>query len=146
MTMPLNRAAYRDLIRENLAWLESTPRTLERDHVIAIVKASEAHEYDCSRTLEKLTSTRQKLAESADEWKRKEAVMIGVAQEIERKLASAEARVKELEAELSQSFELAELQLYAEKLAGNIVKEEFWKGELSALHRIRKAIQGKADK
>lgn len=43
--MPLTRDAYRNLIRENLVWLESLPRTLERDHVIAIVKASEGHEY-----------------------------------------------------------------------------------------------------
>lgn len=46
MTMPLTRDAYRNLIREDLAWLESCPRTLERDHVIAIVKASESHEYN----------------------------------------------------------------------------------------------------
>lgn len=41
----LNRRAYEGLIAEDLAWLESVPRTLERDHVIAIVKASADHEY-----------------------------------------------------------------------------------------------------
>lgn len=55
-------------------------------------------------------------------------------------LDAMKARVRELEVELSQSFELAEGQLQAEKLAGNIVKEEFWKGELAALHRMRRAL------
>ncbi len=57
-----------------------------------------------------------------------------------RRLLSAEARVKKLEVELSQSFELAEVQLHAEKLAGNIVKEEYWKGEMAAIYRLCKAI------
>lgn len=55
-------------------------------------------------------------------------------------LETLSARVRELEVELSQSFELAENQLGAEKLSGNIVKEEFWKGELAALHRMRRAL------
>ena len=33
---------------EDLAWLNSQPRTLERDHVIQIVQASPAHEYDAA--------------------------------------------------------------------------------------------------
>lgn len=54
MTMPLNRSTYQQLIAEDLKWLEAQPRTLERDHIIAIVKASEKHEYDDQITIEKL--------------------------------------------------------------------------------------------
>lgn len=43
-------------------------------------------------------------------------------------------------AELADSFTLAEGQLASEKLAGNVVKAEFWKGELAALHRVRHAL------
>lgn len=46
-----------------------------------------------------------------------------------------------IEIELRESFELAEGQLAAEKLAGNIVKEHYWRGELAALHRIRRVIE-----
>ena len=46
-----------------------------------------------------------------------------------------------IQKELAESFELAEGQLAAEKLSGNIVKEEFWKGELSALHRLLRVIE-----
>lgn len=45
MSGKLNRAAYEGLIRENLAWLESLQGPREREHVIAIVKASADHEY-----------------------------------------------------------------------------------------------------
>jgi hypothetical protein len=41
----MNRASYERMIAENIEWLEQQPRTLERDHVIAIVKASADHEY-----------------------------------------------------------------------------------------------------
>lgn len=37
--------AYKELVAEDLAWLRSLPRTLERDHIIMIVEASPAHEY-----------------------------------------------------------------------------------------------------
>ena len=46
-----------------------------------------------------------------------------------------------VETELRESFELAEDQLAAEKLSGNIVKEHYWRGELAALHRIRRVIE-----
>jgi hypothetical protein len=40
MSMKLNRAAYEKLVAEDVAWLELQPRTLERDHIIMIVKQS----------------------------------------------------------------------------------------------------------
>lgn len=40
MTTALNRTAYHQLVDEDVAWLEKQPRTLERDHVIQIVKDS----------------------------------------------------------------------------------------------------------
>lgn len=46
-----------------------------------------------------------------------------------------------LELELRESFERAEDQLAAEKLSGNVVKEHYWRGELAAINRIRRAIQ-----
>lgn len=41
----MNRAAYQRMVDEDVAWLESVPRTLERDHVIAIVRQSVEREY-----------------------------------------------------------------------------------------------------
>lgn len=52
---------------------------------------------DCSKSIRDLEQTKLKLASSEAEWNRKEAVLVAAAQEIERKLSSAEARVKELE-------------------------------------------------
>ncbi len=49
-----------------------------------------------------------------------------------------------IQAELAESFELAETQLATEKLGGNRVKEEFWKGELAALHRMRVTVEANA--
>ncbi len=40
MTMTLNRMAFQRLVDENIAWLTKQPHTLERQHVIDIVKAS----------------------------------------------------------------------------------------------------------
>lgn len=42
----LTRAAYQELVDEDIAWLERQPRTLERDHVIEIVRQSVAMYYD----------------------------------------------------------------------------------------------------
>lgn len=41
----LTRSAYQKLIDEDLAWLDTLPRTLERDHVREIVRLSPKHEY-----------------------------------------------------------------------------------------------------
>lgn len=40
MSMRLNRGAYAALADEDIAWLRAQPRTLEREHVIAVVEAS----------------------------------------------------------------------------------------------------------
>ena len=58
----------------------------------------------------------------------------------ERQLAAKDGRIRSLEEELHQSFLMAEEGHAAEKLGGNIVKLEYWKGELAALHRMRKAL------
>jgi len=41
----LNKEGYSQLIEEDIAWLEKIPRTLEREHIIAVLKASVEHEY-----------------------------------------------------------------------------------------------------
>lgn len=43
--MRLNKLGYQQLIDEDIAWLEKIPRTLERDHIIVVLKASVDHEY-----------------------------------------------------------------------------------------------------
>jgi hypothetical protein len=40
MTMKLNKYAYQNLIAENTEWLLKQPRTLERDHIEVVLKAS----------------------------------------------------------------------------------------------------------
>lgn len=45
MSMKLNRAAYQQLVDEDLEWLSKQPRTLEREHVIQIVRQSVDREY-----------------------------------------------------------------------------------------------------
>jgi hypothetical protein len=50
MPTRLNREAYQKLIDEDVAWLEQQPRTLERDHVIAVLRASVDHEYPRKKT------------------------------------------------------------------------------------------------
>lgn len=40
MSTILNKSAYSKLVEEDIAWLESLPRTLERDHVVAILRES----------------------------------------------------------------------------------------------------------
>lgn len=55
-------------------------------------------------------------------------------------LSSLRARLETLRKERSDSFRLAEGQLAAEKLSGNVAKEEYWKGELAVLHRIRRIL------
>ncbi len=45
MGTTMNRDAYEKMCAENIAWLESMPRTLERDHIIQIVRRSPDREY-----------------------------------------------------------------------------------------------------
>lgn len=78
MGTTLNRDAYRNMIAEDLEWLLSMPRTLERDHIRDIVKRSEMHEYD--------DKTREIASLCADH-------------------LTLEARVKELEAEITAQKE-----------------------------------------
>ena len=54
MSHKLTRAAYQQLIKENLAGLAAQPRTLERAHIIMIVKESERHHYDLPELLERI--------------------------------------------------------------------------------------------
>ncbi len=51
MSMKINKSSYITLIEEDIAWLEKMPRTLERDHIIAILKLSPVREYDDQREL-----------------------------------------------------------------------------------------------
>lgn len=41
----MNRTTYEQLISEDLEWLLKQPRSLERDHIEAIVRRSVDHEY-----------------------------------------------------------------------------------------------------
>jgi hypothetical protein len=53
--MRLNKLGYQQLIDEDIAWLEKMPRTLERDHIIVVLRASIEHEYPSRRfTMEDL--------------------------------------------------------------------------------------------
>lgn len=54
MSGKLTRDAYGRLIAEDLKWLRAQPRTIERDHIAAIVEASVAHEYDLRAEVERL--------------------------------------------------------------------------------------------
>ena len=45
MPTTLNRTAYEKLIAEDLEWLLAQPRSLEREHIEAIVRRSADHEY-----------------------------------------------------------------------------------------------------
>ena len=42
----LTRWAYESLVAENIAWLKTMPRTLERDHILAILGEAVRYEYD----------------------------------------------------------------------------------------------------
>jgi hypothetical protein len=50
MSMRMNRAGYEAAVKEDIEWLLKQPRTLEREHVIAILVASVEHEYPPLRT------------------------------------------------------------------------------------------------
>lgn len=39
MSMIVNAATYRRLVEEDIEWLLTCPRTLERDHVLVILQA-----------------------------------------------------------------------------------------------------------
>lgn len=60
--------------------------------------------------------------------------------DIEKELDSLRAKLAEVEAELESSEVIAEGQIASERLGGNVVKEEFWKGELAVIRRLRSAL------
>lgn len=62
------------------------------------------------------------------------------AQDDAARIAKSESRVHELEKEVTEALELALDQCGAERLSGNIVKEEYWNGELAAIRRMKQAI------
>jgi hypothetical protein len=45
MSGKITRLAFQQLIAEDIAWLEAQPRTLEREHIIGIVRESERYYY-----------------------------------------------------------------------------------------------------
>ena len=40
MEMKVNREAYRKLIDEDIEWILKQPRSLERDHIVSVLKNS----------------------------------------------------------------------------------------------------------
>ncbi len=46
MSGKVTRAAFQQLIAEDIVWLEAQPRTLERDHIIMCVREAERYYYD----------------------------------------------------------------------------------------------------
>jgi len=44
--LTLNRRAYQQLIDENIEWILQQPRTLERDHIIEVIKHSVIVRYE----------------------------------------------------------------------------------------------------
>lgn len=46
MPTRLNKASYTKLIEENIAWLRKQPETLERAHIIQVLRASIEFEYE----------------------------------------------------------------------------------------------------
>jgi hypothetical protein len=46
MGTTLNRAAYEKLIAEDIEWVSAQPKTLERDHIVQVLRASPGLEYD----------------------------------------------------------------------------------------------------
>lgn len=49
MSSRLTRAAYTDLINEDIEWLLRMPRSLERDHVLMVLKEAVRYEYGPER-------------------------------------------------------------------------------------------------
>lgn len=40
MALTLNKTAYSKLVEEDIEWLLKQPRSLERDHIVAVLKES----------------------------------------------------------------------------------------------------------
>ena len=54
MVHKLSSSAYQKLLEENLAWLLKQPRTLERQHIIEIIKESHYWHYEHLTLLQSL--------------------------------------------------------------------------------------------
>lgn len=67
MTMKVTRSAYEELIQEDIDWLMKQPRTLERDHIILIVKQSPEVEYDIADKIERLERELEIVTTTRDE-------------------------------------------------------------------------------
>jgi hypothetical protein len=48
----------------------------------------------------------------------------------------SDEQLKSIRSDIDQMIELAQWGIANEKLGGNVVKEEFWKGQLSALRFV----------
>lgn len=46
MSGRMNRQGYQQLVDEDIAWLKTVPRTLERDHILMILERAVGYEYD----------------------------------------------------------------------------------------------------
>lgn len=58
MPLTLNSNAYRQIIQEDIDWLLTVPRTLERDHILHLLRHEYAHaEERITRELEKANET-----------------------------------------------------------------------------------------
>lgn len=67
MSGTITRAAYQQLVDEDICWLERQPRTLERDHVIDIVRHSVEVYYGELRDLRaQVAQLESKLAQSTN--------------------------------------------------------------------------------
>lgn len=67
MSGKLTRIAYRQLIAEDIVWLEVQPRTLERDHIIAIVRESERYYYEDAQD-EAIKAAREKALRPVEDY------------------------------------------------------------------------------
>lgn len=65
MSGKLTRAAFQQLIAEDIAWLEAQPRTLEREHVIQAVREAERYYYEDAQD-EAIKAAREKALRPLD--------------------------------------------------------------------------------
>jgi len=62
-----------------------------------------------------------------------------------KELTNAQARLAAVKKETAEGLALCESERGVEKFSGNIVKEEYWKGEAAAYHRVRRAAKGEGE-
>jgi hypothetical protein len=149
----INRDAYEKLVDKNLAWLESVPRTLERDHVIAIVRNSPDMYYGNKEKIAALTAqlaAESKRAESMSEELQELRGMVHTCPDCgqsckgcecyDKKLAAAEARAKGLQAALGDvAYAVVVARNRFSELNGQVT-EEVWNGNCPAVTRLQRAM------